>query len=29
MSLDVLSIPATTARVERIFSLAKLILTDG
>jgi hAT family C-terminal dimerisation region/BED zinc finger len=29
MSLDMLAIPATTAQVERIFSLAKLILTDG
>jgi hypothetical protein len=29
MSLDMLAIPATTANVERIFSQAKLILTDG
>jgi hAT family C-terminal dimerisation region len=29
MSLDMLAIPATTANVERDFSQAKLILTDG
>jgi hypothetical protein len=29
MSLDMLTIPATTANVERVFSQAKLILTDG
>jgi hAT family C-terminal dimerisation region/BED zinc finger len=29
MSLDMLAIPATTANVERVFSKAKLILTDG
>ena len=29
MSLDLLAIPATTAQVERVFSQAKLILTDG
>ena len=29
MSLDLTAIPATTAQVERVFSQAKLILTDG
>jgi hypothetical protein len=29
MSLDMLAIPATTANVERFFSKAKLILTEG
>jgi hAT family C-terminal dimerisation region len=29
MSLDLLAIPASTANVERVFSQAKLIVTDA